>query len=149
MWQSEKGSISRMRPVPQLLGTLEETFVRHCLFSRRSRCSRTFLAWGRTLPRIIDYYHPPSRPDLSSNITIAKPDWETYCIKVAEMIVKQQTPEQVMAVRGKLYELLSHCIPPTVILKVRLVLSLLGVFQLGMEIISLSDYSRSRGGNGG
>lgn len=56
-------------------------------------------------------------PDLSSNITIAKPDWETYCIKVAEMIVKQQTPEQVMAVRGKLYELLSHCIPPTVILK--------------------------------
>ncbi|KAF8339535.1 P-loop containing nucleoside triphosphate hydrolase protein [Cantharellus anzutake] len=54
---------------------------------------------------------------LTSNIAIAKPDWEAYCIKVAEMIVKQQTPEQVMAVRGKLYELLSHCIPPTLVLK--------------------------------
>jgi replication factor C subunit 3/5 len=58
------------------------------------------------------------RPDLSSNITIAKPDWETYCEKVAEMIVQKQTPEQIHAVRGKLYELLAHCIPPTTILKV-------------------------------
>jgi replication factor C subunit 3/5 len=34
------------------------------------------------------------------------------------MIVETQTPKQVMEVRTKLYELLSHCIPPSVILKV-------------------------------
>lgn len=33
------------------------------------------------------------------------------------MIVQEQSPERVMAVRAKFYELLSHCIPPTVILK--------------------------------
>jgi hypothetical protein len=35
------------------------------------------------------------------------------------MIIQEQTPQRVMEVRAKLYELLSHCIPATVILKVR------------------------------
>ena len=34
------------------------------------------------------------------------------------MIIQEQSPARVMEVRAKLYELLSHCIPPTVILKV-------------------------------
>ncbi|TDL25665.1 P-loop containing nucleoside triphosphate hydrolase protein [Rickenella mellea] len=56
-------------------------------------------------------------PDLTGPLAIAKPDWETYCNKVADMIVQEQTPSRVMEVRAKFYELLSHCIPPTVILK--------------------------------
>ena len=60
------------------------------------------------------------RPDLSGPLSIAKPDWETYCHKVADLIVQEQTPARVMEVRAKFYELLSHCIPPTVILKVRI-----------------------------
>ncbi|KAK0469585.1 P-loop containing nucleoside triphosphate hydrolase protein [Desarmillaria tabescens] len=56
-------------------------------------------------------------PDLSGPLAIAKPDWETYCHKVADMIISEQSPARVMEVRQKLYELLSHCIPPTVILK--------------------------------
>ncbi|TFK36633.1 P-loop containing nucleoside triphosphate hydrolase protein [Crucibulum laeve] len=56
-------------------------------------------------------------PDLTGSITIAKPDWETYCNKVADLIVSEQSPARVMEVRTKFYELLSHCIPPTVILK--------------------------------
>jgi replication factor C subunit 3/5 len=59
------------------------------------------------------------RPDLTGPLTIAKPDWETYCYKVADLIVSEQSPARVMEVRGKFYELLSHCIPATVILKVR------------------------------
>ena len=58
------------------------------------------------------------RPDLSGPLSIAKPDWETYCRKVADMIIAEQTPQRVMDVRAKMYELLSHCIPPTVIIKV-------------------------------
>ncbi|KAI9509833.1 P-loop containing nucleoside triphosphate hydrolase protein [Russula earlei] len=56
-------------------------------------------------------------PDLSNSPPIAKPDWETYCSKVADMIIQEQTPQRVMEVRAKLYELLSHCIPATIILK--------------------------------
>ncbi|KAF7791670.1 hypothetical protein EIP86_002693 [Pleurotus ostreatoroseus] len=54
---------------------------------------------------------------LTGPLTIAKPDWETYCQKVGDMIIQEQSPQRVMEVRGKLYELLSHCIPPTMILK--------------------------------
>lgn len=56
-------------------------------------------------------------PDLTGSLTIAKPDWETYCHKVADLIVTAQSPARVMEVRSKFYELLSHCIPPTTILK--------------------------------
>ncbi|KAI0671496.1 P-loop containing nucleoside triphosphate hydrolase protein [Trametes maxima] len=57
-------------------------------------------------------------PDLSASaLSIAKPDWETYCYKVADMIVQEQSPARVMEVRAKLYELLSHCIPPSIVLK--------------------------------
>ena len=54
-----------------------------------------------------------------SSLTIPKPDWESYCHKVADLIMSEQSPAKVLEVRGKFYELLSHCIPPTVILKVR------------------------------
>ncbi|KAI0710157.1 P-loop containing nucleoside triphosphate hydrolase protein [Earliella scabrosa] len=53
----------------------------------------------------------------ASALSIAKPDWETYCHKVADMIIQEQSPARVMEVRTKLYELLSHCIPPSVVLK--------------------------------
>ncbi|KAJ7227353.1 P-loop containing nucleoside triphosphate hydrolase protein [Mycena pura] len=56
-------------------------------------------------------------PDLSGPLTIAKSDWESYCQKIANLIVTEQTPARVMEIRTKFYELLSHCIPPTVILK--------------------------------
>ena len=57
-------------------------------------------------------------PDMTGDLKIAKPDWESYCQKVADLIVAEQSPARVLEVRTKLYELLSHCIPPTVILKV-------------------------------
>ncbi|KXN86052.1 Replication factor C subunit 5, partial [Leucoagaricus sp. SymC.cos] len=56
-------------------------------------------------------------PSLTGPLAIAKPDWETYCHKVADLIVGEQSPARIMEVRSKFYELLSHCIPPTVILK--------------------------------
>ncbi|KZT39121.1 P-loop containing nucleoside triphosphate hydrolase protein [Sistotremastrum suecicum HHB10207 ss-3] len=56
-------------------------------------------------------------PDLTGPLTIAKPDWETYCHKLADMILQEQTPQRVLDVRTKLYELLAHCIPPDVIIK--------------------------------
>jgi replication factor C subunit 3/5 len=57
------------------------------------------------------------KPDLTGDIDVAKPDWETYCNKVADSILQEQSAQRLLDVRGKIYELLSHCIPPTVILK--------------------------------
>lgn len=50
---------------------------------------------------------------------IPPPDWESLIEQVADDIVKEHTPAQIMRVRVKLYDLLTHCIPPTIILKVR------------------------------
>ena len=58
------------------------------------------------------------RPDLTGDLDVAKPDWETYCAKVADSILQDQSAPRLLEVRGKLYELLSHCIPPTVVMKV-------------------------------
>lgn len=58
------------------------------------------------------------KPDLTGDLDVAKPDWETYCVKVADEILKEQSANKLLEIRGKLYELLSHCIPPTMVLKV-------------------------------
>lgn len=58
------------------------------------------------------------KPDLSGDIEVAKADWETYCGKIADAIVSEQSASRLLEIRGKVYELLSHCIPPTVVLKV-------------------------------
>ncbi|RSH78272.1 Replication factor C (RF-C) subunit [Apiotrichum porosum] len=57
------------------------------------------------------------RPDLEGDIDVARPDWETYCAKVADMILQEQSASRLLEVRAKIYELLSHCIPAHVVLK--------------------------------
>ncbi|XP_064404848.1 replication factor C subunit 3-like [Halichondria panicea] len=44
-------------------------------------------------------------------------DWETFVRETATMIVEQQTPQRLLEVRARLYELLTHCIPPEIIIK--------------------------------
>ncbi|PWN40121.1 P-loop containing nucleoside triphosphate hydrolase protein [Ceraceosorus guamensis] len=56
-------------------------------------------------------------PDFSGSLSIAKPDWETYAIATADAILSEQSPQRLLDVRGKLYELLVHAIPPRLIIK--------------------------------
>lgn len=51
---------------------------------------------------------------------VPRPDWEKFAGKTAEKILKEQTPEKLLEVRGMLYELLVHCIPPSMVLNVSL-----------------------------
>jgi len=51
---------------------------------------------------------------------IPPPDWEALIGQVAEEIMAEHSPARILQVRAKLYDLISHCIPPTTILKVRL-----------------------------
>lgn len=49
---------------------------------------------------------------------IPPPDWEALVAQIADEIMAEHTPARILQVRAKLYDLLSHCIPPTTILKV-------------------------------
>ncbi|XP_033864099.2 replication factor C subunit 3 [Acipenser ruthenus] len=48
---------------------------------------------------------------------IPETDWEVYLRETANAIVSQQSPQKLLEVRGRLYELLTHCIPPEIIMK--------------------------------
>lgn len=51
-------------------------------------------------------------------------DWERLVTDIARMMLEEQSPKRIYEVRGKVYELLTNCIPPDVIMK-KLTLELL------------------------
>jgi len=53
----------------------------------------------------------------SSNQTITEPDWEVYLRETGQKMVSEQSPRCLMEVRARLYELLTHCISPELIIK--------------------------------
>ena len=56
---------------------------------------------------------------ITDKTPIPPPDWEALISQIANDIMEEHTPARVLQVRAKLYDLLSHCIPATTILKVR------------------------------
>ena len=56
-------------------------------------------------------------------------DWEMYLKETANQIVQEQTPRKLSEIRTRLYELITHCIPP----EVRIYLSL-QIFLVSFEI---------------
>ena len=64
----------------------------------------------------------PENIDKTENLDVVpRPDWEKYCSKVSERILSEQTPDRLYEIRGMLYELLVHCLPPGVVLSVGLI----------------------------
>lgn len=49
---------------------------------------------------------------------IVEPDWEVYLRETGQKMVSEQSPKALLEVRGRIYELLSHCIAPEMIIKV-------------------------------
>jgi len=49
--------------------------------------------------------------------TVEQADWEEYVGQIAMQIIEEQSPKRLMEVRARLYELLSHCIPPETVFK--------------------------------
>lgn len=60
---------------------------------------------------------------MSEKTPIPPPDWEALIEVIAKEIVEERSPARILQVRAKLYDLLTHCIPPTTILKVWKLLS--------------------------
>ncbi|TNN51220.1 Replication factor C subunit 3 [Liparis tanakae] len=76
---------------------------------------------------------------------VPQTDWEVYLRETANAIVSQQTPQRLLEVRARLYELLTHCIPPDVIMK-GLVTELLSNCdgQLKTEVAHMAAYYEHR-----
>ncbi|XP_048838748.1 replication factor C subunit 3 [Brienomyrus brachyistius] len=53
----------------------------------------------------------------SADQDIPETDWEVYLRETANAIVSQQSPQRLLEVRSRLYELLTHCIPAEIIIK--------------------------------
>ena len=54
---------------------------------------------------------------LADDVTLPRPDWEDAVEACARMLLAAQTPAQLLRVRGRLYELLGHCLPPELLLR--------------------------------
>ncbi len=59
----------------------------------------------------------PHSEKVTDNTPILPPDWEALIAQIAKEIMEEHTPARVLQVRSKLYDLLTHCIPATTILK--------------------------------
>ncbi|KAE8378358.1 cytochrome c oxidase assembly protein CtaG/Cox11-domain-containing protein [Aspergillus bertholletiae] len=54
---------------------------------------------------------------VTENTPIPPPDWEVLISITADEILAERSPARLLQVRARLYDLLTHCIPPTTILK--------------------------------
>lgn len=61
---------------------------------------------------------PIFRYPFDKNQKIVEPDWQNYICETANVILKEQTPQNLLNVRSRLYELLCHGIPTELIFKV-------------------------------
>lgn len=57
------------------------------------------------------------RYPFSPDQDVTEPDWQSYLRHTADLVVQEQTPQRLLQVRERLYELLVHCIPPDIIFK--------------------------------
>lgn len=76
---------------------------------------------------------------------IPPPDWEALIAQIAREIMDEHTPARILQVRAKMYDLLTHCIPATTILKT-LTFKLISMIDdaLKPEVIQWSAYYEHR-----
>eukprot|EP00916_Digyalum_oweni_P022015 GHVL01036477.1.p1 GENE.GHVL01036477.1~~GHVL01036477.1.p1 ORF type:complete len:350 (+),score=44.20 GHVL01036477.1:1422-2471(+) len=65
----------------------------------------------------------------SESTMIPKAPWEVYIEEITRSIVQEQSPKRLLDVRGKLYDLLTNCIPADLILKTMMTKLLLALPQ--------------------
>ncbi|KAK6535420.1 Replication factor C (RF-C) subunit [Orbilia ellipsospora] len=95
------------------VGRLERLDVKEGL------CKRIATESGRNLRRALLMFEAvyAQNETVKDSTPLPPPDWEALISQIADEIMAEHTPARILQVRGKLYDLLTHCIPPTVILK--------------------------------
>ncbi|KFY16601.1 hypothetical protein V492_01223 [Pseudogymnoascus sp. VKM F-4246] len=74
---------------------------------------------GRNLRRALLMFEAvhAQNEKVTDQTPIPPPDWEALISLIADEIMAEHSPARILQVRAKLYDLLTHCIPPTTILK--------------------------------
>ncbi|KAL4867711.1 hypothetical protein BDV12DRAFT_117444 [Aspergillus spectabilis] len=74
---------------------------------------------GRNLRRALLMFEAiyAQNEKVSDSTPVPPPDWEALISVVAEEILAERSPARLLQIRAKLYDLLTHCIPATTILK--------------------------------
>ncbi|KAH8705713.1 cytochrome c oxidase assembly protein CtaG/Cox11-domain-containing protein [Talaromyces proteolyticus] len=74
---------------------------------------------GRNLRRALLMFEAiyAQNEKVSDKTPIPPPDWEALISVIADDILAERSPARILQVRERLYDLLTHCIPPTTILK--------------------------------
>ena len=75
---------------------------------------------GRNLRRALLMFEAvyAQNPEVSDKTSIPPPDWEVVIADIAADCIRERSPAMILTVRAKLYDLLTHCIPATMVLKV-------------------------------
>lgn len=74
---------------------------------------------GRNLRRALLMFEAcyAQNPDISEKTPIPPPDWEMLIDQIASDCIRERSPAMILQVRAKLYDLLTHCIPATMVIK--------------------------------
>lgn len=89
--------------------------------------------------------NPCDSEKVTDSTPIPPADWEALIGQIAKEIMDEHTPARILQVRSKLYDLLTHCIPPTTILKT-LTFKLLAMIDDGLkgDVIKWSAFYEHR-----
>lgn len=82
---------------------------------------------------------------MTDSTPIPPADWEALIGQIAKEMIEEHSPARIIQVRFKLYDLMSHCIPATTILKT-LTFRLLALIDDGLkaEVIRWSAFYEHR-----
>ncbi|KAI5304395.1 Replication factor C (RF-C) subunit [Ascosphaera pollenicola] len=74
---------------------------------------------GRNLRRALLMFEAiyAQNQEVTDKTPIPPPDWEALIELIANEIIEERSPQRIMHVRARLYDLLTHCIPPTTIIR--------------------------------
>ncbi|KAI0162772.1 hypothetical protein BJ166DRAFT_552042 [Pestalotiopsis sp. NC0098] len=102
---------------------------------------------GRNLRKALLMYEAvhAQNEKVTDTTPIPPPDWEALIGQIAKEIMDEHSPARILQVRAKLYDLLTHCIPPTTILKT-LTFKLIALIDddLKWEVIKWSAFYEHR-----
>ena len=77
-----------------------------------------------------------------TSMAVQRPDWEIYIEQIAAEVLAKQSPQQLLMTRGRIYELLGHCIPGDVVLR-NLAKALIGGLNQSEREMLAADIARA------
>lgn len=106
---------------PDVVAALDNVAAREGVTLPRALAEKITAMSGRNMRRAILQLEATrvavGKLELPPGVAVQRADWEYVCTDIATMISRSQTPNQLVNIRKRLQDLLSHAIPADVILR--------------------------------